>query len=175
MFDTMTLTKIVGGFCGAFLVFLLGGFFAELIYHGGDAGHGDDHAQAYTIDVPEESAGGDEAAAEEVPIAELLASADVAAGETLFRRQCGTCHNLDGSNATGPYLNGVVGRAVASVDGYSYSGALAEQADQWSAEHLSAFIAAPRDWAPGTKMSYRGLSDGQERANIIAYLETTSG
>ena len=51
MFDTMTMTKAVGGFCGTFLVFLLGGWAAEEIYHSGGGGHGDHHEQAYVIPV----------------------------------------------------------------------------------------------------------------------------
>lgn len=167
MFDTMTFTKIIGGFCGALLIFLLGGFLAETIYHVGGDDHGEGHAQAYVI--PVEDAGGEEDEGETVPFAELYAAADPAEGEKLYR-QCSSCHKLDGSNATGPYLNGVVDRQVAAVDGYSYSGALVEAADVWSPENLSGFIENPKGWAPGTKMSYRGLSDAQDRAHLIAYL-----
>ena len=171
MFDTMTWTKIVGAFCGMALLFLLGGFVGELIYHGG-GGHGDDHAQAYTIEVADSGEGGGEGE-EAVPFAELYAAADAGAGERVWR-QCSACHKLDGSNAVGPYLNGVVDRAIASVAGYNYSGALAAVAEQWTPENLSAFIEAPADWAPGTAMSYRGLADAEDRANLIAYLATTN-
>ena len=169
MFDTMTLTKIVGGFCGTFLVFLLGGWVAESIYHGGGHGEGE---QAYVIEVPD-SAGAEEAVAEvEVPFAEVFAMADASAGEGVFRN-CRACHSLEpGQNGTGPTLYGVVGRAVDAVEGYSYSGALEQVADVWDPEHLNGFLENPREYAPGTKMAFNGLRSVEDRANLIAYLDT---
>ncbi len=174
MFDTMTLTKVIGAVCGSLLIFLLGGWAAEAIYHvGGSGDHGDgEHAQAYSIDTGEEE-GGEEMAEEEGPdFQTVFASASADDGESLFRA-CSACHKLDGSNGVGPYLNGVVNREIAAVDGYSYSDALAGKEGGWEPEALSAFLEAPTDWAPGTKMSYRGMSDIEDRANLIAYLQST--
>ena len=170
MFDTMTMTKVVGGFCGAFLVFLLGGFVAEFIYH--EKSHGDDHHQAYTIDT-----GVDESAEEvvEVPFAEVYAVADAGAGERLWR-QCQACHKVEaGANGTGPYLLGVVGREIGAADGYSYSGDMADSSDVWSPENLSAFLENPKGFFSGTKMAYRGMSDVEDRANLIAWLDSLGG
>jgi cytochrome c len=168
MFDTMTITKAVGGFCGALLVFLLGAWAAQGLYHAG--GHGGDHAQAYSIDT-----GGEEEVVEvvaEVPFEELYAVADAGAGERLWR-QCQACHKLEpGANGVGPYLHGVVNRPKHAADGYAYSDALLAQTGEWSPENISAFIENPKDYAPGTKMAYRGLSDAEDRANLIAYLAT---
>lgn len=168
MFDTMTGVKIVGGFCGAFLVFLLGSWVGEIIYHGG-GGHGEEH-QAYTIPVEDGGDGGEEEG-EEVAFADVYAEADAGAGERLFR-QCSACHKLeDGANATGPHLYQVVGRDIGGVSGYEYSDALAGSDQAWSPENLDGFIADPSGWAPGTKMTYNGLGDIEDRANLIAYLE----
>ncbi|SEM74800.1 cytochrome c [Loktanella fryxellensis] len=170
MFDTMTLTKVIGGFCGAFLVFMLGGWAAEAILHPGGHGEGE---QAYIIEVPE--AGGEAAPAEEaVPYDVALAAADATAGEGVFRN-CRSCHALDGADGVGPHLNGVVGRPVQAVDGFGYSGALIEVADAWTEENLYNFLEDPQGWAPGTSMGYAGLSDPADRANLIAYLATTGG
>lgn len=172
MFDTMTMTKLLGGFCGAFLIFLLGGFAAEFIYHNAES-HGDgEHHQAYSIET-----GADEATEEvaEVPFAEVYAAADAAAGERLFR-QCQACHKLEqGENGTGPYLTNIVGRDVAAAQGYDYSGSLVEVADVWTPENLSAFLENPKGWAPGTKMAYNGMSKVEDRANLIAWLEAQGG
>lgn len=173
MFDTMTATKVVGAFCGALLLFLLGGWAAETIYHIG--GHGDEHEQAYVI----ETGGSDEPAeeVEQVAFADVYAEADASAGERIFR-QCSACHRLEeGVNATGPYLFGVVGRQIASVGDYAYSGTLTELGDElaWTPEHLNEFLADPQGWAPGTKMTYSGLKDVEDRADIIAYLDTFGG
>lgn len=172
MFDTMTMTKILGGVCGTLLVFLLGGWAAELIYHGA-GGHGDDdHAQGYVIEVEEVAAGGDAAAEEGPSFDEAYAVADAAAGEGEWRA-CRSCHALEaGQNGVGPSLYGVVGRAVGSVEGFGYSGNLVAVADVWSPENLNAFLENPRGYAPGTAMSYNGMRKLEDRANLIAYLDS---
>lgn len=168
MFDTMTLTKVVGGFCGTLLVFLFGGWAAETIYHAGAQG---ERQQSYVIELEEEG-GAEEAAEETVDFAEVMASADPAEGEALWRN-CRSCHSLEpGVNGTGPTLYDVVGRAVASVEGFNYSGALREAADVWTPDNLNHFIENPKGFAPGTAMSYAGMRRIDDRANLIAYLDS---
>jgi len=167
MFDTMTMTKILGATCGTLLVFLLGGWVAEEIYHSG--GHGD-HAQAYVI--PVEGGEIEEEIDEGPPFADVFALASAADGEGLWRA-CSACHALEqGDNGVGPYLYGVVGRDVASVDGYGYSGALIAVNDVWTPEELNAFLEGPKAYAPGTAMSYNGMRKIEDRANLIAYLDS---
>lgn len=171
MFDTMTMTKTLGALCGALLIFLLGKWAAEVMYHTG-GGHGDHAAQAYVIEVE----GGDDAGAEEEEAAptleELLAAADAGKGAKVFSK-CKACHKLeDGVNGTGPHLFAVVDRTVGSVDGFGYSGKLVAVAETWSAENLDAFLTNPKGFAPGTKMSFTGLKKATDRANLIAYLQT---
>lgn len=174
MFDTMTMTKVLGAVCGSLLVFLLGSWAAEIIYHGG-GGHGDEeHAQAYVIAVEETETA--EAEVEEVDFTAMMASADAAKGERVFAK-CKACHKLeDGANGTGPHLYDIVGREIGVVDGYSYSNVLAEMSSEaWTTENLQAFLEDPKGWAPGTKMGFAGLKKVEDRANIIAYLETIGG
>lgn len=181
MFDTMTLTKIVGGLCGALLVFLLGNWAAQAIYGTREETaevEGEELHQAYVIEVPEE---GGEQVAEATPeeqIAEFqaaFAAADAAAGEGEFR-PCSACHSLEaGDNRTGPYLAGVVGRPSDSAEGYDYSGALEEVVDAWTPEHLNFFLENPQGYTPGTKMNFNGIRNVQDRANLIAYLATIPG
>ena len=95
-----------------------------------------------------------------------------AAGEKLFN-QCKACHKVDGSDGVGPHLNGVVNRAKASVAGFGYSEALvAMAADAWTPENINGFLENPKGYAPGTKMSFAGLSKVEDRANVVAYLAT---
>lgn len=175
MFDTMTWTKITGGFCGALLVFLLGGWAAETIYASGEGGgHGEEHAQGYLVEVASaEGEATEEVVEEGPPFAELLAAADPAAGEQAFGRACGGCHKVEqGVNGTGPTLYGVVGRPVDLIADYDYSGALEQVVQVWTAEDINHFITNPAAFADGTKMTYRGMRDGQDRANVIAYLDS---
>ena len=174
MFDTMTMTKIVGGLCGMFLIFLLGGFFAEFIYHPAESHDGEQH-QAYTIPVEGADDHGEEEMAEAVPFAEVYAAADAAAGEKIFL-PCKSCHSVeDGNNGAGPHLFGVVGRPAESVDGFNYSGSLVAVADSWTPENLSGFLENPKSYAPGTKMVFKGMSDVEDRANLIAWLDSLDG
>lgn len=171
MFDTMTMTKTVGAVCGSLLVFLLGGWAASSLYHVGSEGHGGEGelTQAYSIDTGAEAAP-TEAAAAGPDFATVFASADAAAGEKVFAK-CKACHHVDGKDATGPHLNGVVGRQKASAPGFGYSEALTAMAgDVWSPENLEAFLTSPKAYAPGTKMAFAGLPKVEDRANVIAYL-----
>ena len=166
MFNTMTITKIAAGLFGAWLVLLLGKFVGEEVYHADT--HGE---QGYLIEV---ASADDAAPAEEGPaFEEVLASADIGAGERVFRK-CSACHKVEqGANAVGPYLYGVVGRPVDSAEGYaSYSGALEQVADTWTPENLNGFLTNPSGYAPGTTMGFAGLNSVEDRANVIAYLDS---
>ncbi len=168
MFDTMTLTKAGGALCGTLLVFLLGGWVAELIYHGG-GGHGDHHDQAYVIEVESDDV---EEVVEVVDFAPIMASASAEEGEGLWR-SCAACHALEpGVNGVGPSLYGVVNRAVGAEPGYAYSGALVAVAETWTPENLNGFLENPKGWAPGTAMGYNGMRKIEDRANLIAYLDS---
>ncbi|MEO0917388.1 MAG: c-type cytochrome [Pseudomonadota bacterium] len=169
MFDTMTMTKAVGALCGTLLVYLLGAWLAEEIYHSG--GHGKDHAQAYVIEVAD-AEGAAEEEVEEVPFSVIFASASAADGEGLWRG-CRSCHALEaGQHGTGPALYGVVNRPVQFYDDFNYSGALIDAVEVWTPEELNAFLENPRGYAPGTIMSYNGMRSAEDRANLIAYLAT---
>lgn len=105
------------------------------------------------------------------PVAPLLAAADPAAGETLSKR-CAACHSFDkgGPNKVGPNLYGTVGASKAFHEGFSYSAALSEKGGSWDYESLNEFLANPKAYVPGTKMSFAGLKSVNDRAAIIAYL-----
>ena len=121
----------------------------------------------------------EEPAAEAEPVAAAVvadAGPDpelVAAGEKVFGK-CKACHQVgDGAkNRSGPALNGIVGSDIAAVDGFKYSKTLAEMEGAWTAETLAAFLADPRGYAKGTKMSFAGLKKEEDIAAVTAYLAT---
>lgn len=119
-----------------------------------------------------EGEGGAEA---EKPIAFYLASADAAAGEQVFKK-CTACHNADkgGANALGPNLWGMLGAPVGKGHGFAFSPALSGVGGTWNWDNLSAWLASPKKFAPGTKMTFAGLSNPQDRANVIAFLNSRS-
>ncbi|MCA8932205.1 MAG: c-type cytochrome, partial [Rhodospirillaceae bacterium] len=170
----MEINKIFAAILVAGLIGMSAGFVAELLI---SPHHPEENA--YHVDTGDGGAA-PVAQQEEAlpPIAGLLATADPAAGETLARA-CTTCHVLDssGENRVGPGLWGVVGRPTASHEGFSYSAGMqahAEEAPDWTYEQLNHFLRRPRDWVPGTSMSYAGIRNDQDRANVIAYLRTLS-
>ena len=120
--------------------------------------------------VVEEGEGGAEA---EQPIAFYLASADAAKGEQTFKK-CAACHNAasGGPNALGPNLWGTMGKPIASHAGFAYSPALKEKGGTWTWEAMSDWLKSPKSFAPGTKMTFAGLGDPQERANLMVWLNS---
>jgi cytochrome c len=129
----------------------------------------------YEIAVKEEA--GQQAAAKlaEQPIENLLASASVEHGAQVAK-QCTICHNFQEGQGpkVGPDLYGVVGRPVASVPGFNYSAALKAMGGTWTFDALNKWLLDPRADAPGTAMTFAGLSNEKQRADVIAYLNTLS-
>jgi cytochrome c len=114
--------------------------------------------------------GGGEA---EQPIAVFLAKADAAKGEAVFKK-CAACHNADqgGAHALGPNVFGIMGAPVAAKPGYAYSDALKSKGGTWDWETMSAWLANPKKFAQGTKMTFAGLGNPQDRADLMAWLNT---
>lgn len=97
---------------------------------------------------------------------------DAAAGERVFAL-CRSCHVLEeGVNRVGPSLHNIVGRASGTVAGYSYSDANKSSGVTWTTDVLFEYLADPKGFMPGTKMAFPGIKDAQDRANLVAYLES---
>ena len=116
--------------------------------------------------------GADGAAAEQ-PIAVYLASADAAKGEQVFKK-CAACHNADqgGANALGPNLWDIMGAPHAAKPGFAYSDALKSKPGNWDWDSMSAWLKSPKAYAPGTKMTFAGLSKPEDRANLMVWLNS---
>ena len=168
--NSQKINMYAGAIIGSLLLFVLLGYFSDLIFLGG----GEEGEQlAYAVEIEEaEVAGGEEIA---IDWTALVAAADAAAGEKVFKK-CKACHQVaDGANGVGPFLWGVVGRDIASVAGYGYSDALTGLDGDWSLENLQAFLESPKKFAPGTKMSFSGLKKIEDRISLIVYLNEADG
>ena len=124
--------------------------------------------------VADESEGGADAGPS---LATLLATGDAGKGEAVFAK-CMACHTIaqGGADGIGPNLYGVVGKPIGKHEpGFAYSSALSGHGGDWTYENLDHWLASPRGFADGTKMSFAGLSSAEDRANIILYLVANGG
>ncbi len=167
--------KIIGAVLAAMILAMVAGMLSNILIHPATL-----EKPAYAIAVTEAPAGGSAAAAAPAgpePIAALLASADIDAGKSKSQ-QCAACHSFDkgGSNRIGPNLYGIVGDEIAhDRGGFAFSSALtAKSSGTWTIDNLNAWLWKPQDFAKGTKMTFIGLAKPQDRANVIAYLNSMS-
>lgn len=171
--STLEINKIIAAVLTAGIAASFSGFVADLLIHPKMP-----EENAYVLaGAAEEPAAADEVEeAPAQPFGVLLAAAEPSDGESVAKK-CTSCHTFDegGANRIGPNLWNVVNRPVAGVEDFSYSSALEDMADQqWTYENLSGFLANPREYAPGTKMTFAGISKDEDRADLIAYLRTLS-
>ncbi len=169
--------KIAAGVLVAGIIAMVSGITSEMLYKGGEGEHGKEEKRGYTIEgAASTESSTTTAAADEKPvdITSFMSKADIKAGEALIKK-CTSCHSFDkgGKNGVGPNQWGLAGNHFAHKEDYSYSAALSALKDRkWTPQELSDFLANPKKAIPGNKMSFAGISNPQERANLIAYLST---
>ncbi|MBH0111636.1 cytochrome c family protein [Novosphingobium sp. YJ-S2-02] len=139
------------------------------MYFGADKHHRPE-TMGYAIEGVEVESEGSDA----VPLANLLAAADLAKGEAVFAK-CKSCHTIapGGPNGIGPNLHGVVGEGIGTgAGGFAFSDALKSVGGTWTFDQLDAWLTSPKAFASGTKMTFAGLPKPEDRANLIAWLNT---
>lgn len=175
--SNLNLNKAAAAILVAGLIGMVTGKATEFLYFGMEHEGGSEEKRGYKIDVVEAPADGSPAPTGAGDISALYATADVKAGADFFAKKCTTCHNGEkgGGNKVGPHLWGVVNRKVASVGDFSYSAGMKSHGDKtWNFDELNHFLWGPSKWVPGTMMSFAGVQKDQERANLIAFLNSNS-
>ncbi|MBK1695944.1 c-type cytochrome [Rhodovibrio salinarum] len=173
---SLELNKIAAAVLTGGVVAMASGFVADLLV----SPHAPEEP-VYTVATKEGSGGGSGGSGgsggeEQAPdLATLLANASASEGESGVRA-CQACHSFEegGANKVGPHLFNVVGREIASVDGFGYSSALKGKEGEWTYKKLDAWLENPSGWASGTSMSYPGIKDAEKRADVILYLREQS-
>lgn len=177
--DSFEISKIAGAVLCALLAVILPRTLAEMA----SEGHGEHAKEAgYALPVGEAAPAKGSAAAAAAPAVDaftqvkpLLATAKAEGGAATFKI-CSACHSGEkgAGNKVGPALWGVVGRKQGSVDGFSYSEGMKGKGSDWSYEHLAEFLSNPKGYVTGTKMSFAGVKDPAQLADLLAYLGTLS-
>ena len=167
--------KILCAILSAILLLLLSSFISDLLYH-----HNDEKINlSYVIEdevviASEKNLKKDnktETISSEL-IKQLLLNASLEEGKNFAAKNCNACHsfNLPIQNKIGPSLANVMDRKIAAVDDYKYSKTLKNIDDEWTYKNLYLFLENPKGWAPGTKMSYRGIKKKDDLIGILKYL-----
>ena len=169
--DSLEVNKAFAAVLVAGIVFSVGGVVGGLLVHPARL-----EKTAIKIEgVP--AAGTTEAPpVQDPPVEALLASADPEKGHADTQKLCTSCHtfNEGGKAGVGPNLYGVVGLKHGHMEGFSYSSAITAKQGPWTFDELYEWLKSPRTYAPGTKMSFAGIDNPKERADVIAYLNSNS-
>ena len=172
--------KLLCAILSAILVYLLASFMSELVYN---IEENKNAKLSYSLEKTENSDNLDKAQVEleikkitEIEINQLLETADLEKGKSFVNKNCASCHdlNIPIKNKIGPSLAKVLNRKIGSLSDYKYSKGLLSIEKEWSLINLYYFLEKPKEWAPGTKMSYRGISNSTKLLNTIKYLKENS-
>ena len=172
--------KLLCAILSAILVYLLASFMSELVYN---VEKKKNTKLSYSLEKIDNDNNLDKAQIDsdktkitETEINQLLEKADLEKGKSFVNKNCASCHdfNIPIKNKIGPSLAKVLNRKIGNLSDYKYSQALLSIEKEWNLINLYYFLEKPKEWAPGTKMSYRGISDSTKLLNTIKYLRENS-
>ena len=164
--------KIMGSFFSIILFLLIIKNLSNILYPIQEVAH---HDKIEKVEIANLKPSSDKKETDiiELDIEERLLSANIDDGKK-FSKKCIACHSfeIDGANKIGPNLYNIKSREIASIANFKYSKALISKTGKWDNNNLDSFLKNPKEWAPGTKMSYVGIKKGEDRANVIKYLQS---
>ena len=173
--DSFELNKIIGAILMTALIVIGINKVSDVIFHVDKP-----KESAYKVEGVELASTSSQTSAQvkevvQIDIKEVLAMGNIAHGEKVFKK-CSACHIVakGGKNKIGPALYGIVGKASAISEGYSYSKALKAHGKSWGFEELNAYLLKPQSYIKGTKMAFAGLRKDKDRASVILYLNSQS-
>ena len=178
---TSELNKIFCAVLSAILVYLLASFVSELLYNVDKKkaiklSYDIENVEGENKDIDNQNTDSELKIITEIELNQLLEKADLDKGKTFVNKNCGSCHDLSMpiKNKIGPSLAIILDRKIGNLSDYKYSKTLLNIDKKWNIVNLYYFLEKPKEWAPGTKMSYRGISDSQKLLNTIKYLRENS-
>jgi len=172
--------KLLCAILSAILIYMLASFISELVYN---VEKKKNAKLSYNLEKIENSnkLGKSKIESEikkitKIEINQLLEKADLEKGKIFVNKNCASCHDFDMpiKNKIGPSLANVLNRKIGKLSDYKYSKTLLNMEKEWNLVNLYYFLEKPKEWAPGTKMSYRGISDSVKLLNTIKYLRDNS-
>jgi cytochrome c len=168
--NSFELNKILGAILGTCLITLALNIAAGAIFSPQKPAK-----PGYMIAVKTEASGKKEAPPKEKPLPVRLASASIDKGKSIGK-QCQACHTFEkgGPNRVGPNLWNIVGEPRGVGRGFNFSSAMKSKGGKWTFEELDKFLTDPRGYIPGTAMTFAGVKNDQQRADVIAFLHTLS-
>ena len=175
------LNKIFCAILSAILVYLLASFLSELLYNANNKkatklSYNIENVEDNNKDFDKVNIDSELKVITELELNQLLEKADLDKGKTFVNKNCASCHDLNMpiKNKIGPSLATIFDRKIGNLSDYKYSKTLLNMDKKWNIVNLYYFLEKPKEWAPGTKMSYRGISDSQKLLNTIKYLRENS-
>ena len=175
------LNKIFCAILSAILVYLLASFLSEILYNvdkkkASKPSYSIENIGNKNKDIDNENIDSELKIITELELNQLLEKADLDKGKTFVNKNCASCHDLNMpiKNKIGPSLANILDRKIGKLSDYKYSKTLLNIDKKWNIVNLYYFLEKPKEWAPGTKMSYRGISDSQKLINTIKYLRENS-
>ena len=175
------LNKIFCSILSAILVYLLASFLSELLYNVDKKkvtklSYNIENVENKNKDLNKVNIDSELKIITELELNQLLKKADSDKGQTFVNKNCASCHDLNMpiKNKIGPSLAIIIDRKIGDLSDYKYSKTLLNIDKRWNIVNLYYFLEKPKEWAPGTKMSYRGISDQQKLLNTVKYLRENS-